>query len=188
MTKLGRLGHAKYSSGCHVLYGRMRAALLSWRACKMKKKGMPAAAGAADCGEALPAHFVWLFVWKRITLLELDFFFLSPPLHSSCIHSMPAQGVEIQGHRDFWFPPRCRVLFEAPSEGQNQIHPNEKKPLFVCFSTSCLPIPFHQESIFLSLCCQRLMRLSGHTCALRKIPLLSLKLYYSAQGHDSQCF
>lgn len=96
-------------------------------------------------------------------------------------------GCRDSGSSGFLISPSVLHLFEAVSEGQNHIHPNEK-PLLICFSTSCLPIPFHQESIFLSLCCRGLMKLSGHTCALRKIPLLSLKLYYSAQGHDSQCF
>lgn len=41
-----------------------------------------------------------------------------PPTHThihlctSCIQSMPAKGVEIQGHRDFWFPPRCRIYLK----------------------------------------------------------------------------
>lgn len=138
-----------------------------------------AAAGVADCGEALPAHSVCLFVWKAITLSNLDFFI------GNIMYSF--QGVVIQGHVDFWFPPSEEFILKLCLKVKTK-HTHTKKPLLICFSTSWLPIPFQQESIFLSLCCQGLMRLSGHTCALRKIPLLSVKLYYSAQGHDSQCF
>lgn len=110
--------------------------------------------------------------------------------HSSLhiMHSIHAsERCRDSGSSGFLISPSVSHLFEALSEGQN-IYTQMKKPLLICFSTLFLPIPFHQGSIFLSLYYWRLMRLSGYTCALRKIPLLSLKLYYSAQGHDSQCF
>lgn len=141
---------------------------------------MTAAAGPVHCGEASPAHFVSALVWKHITHTSIH-------LCTSCIQSMPALGVEIQGHLDFWFPPQSCIYLKLCLKVKT-ICAQMKKPLLIRFSTSCLPIPFHQESIFLSLCCQRLMRLSGYTCALRKIPLLSPKQYYSAQGHDRQSF
>lgn len=165
----------------------MCAALVSWRVWMNEKKWLRLL--------VLPIverHYPHTspFVWKWITLAELKFL-PSPPspshLWTSRIHSMPAYGVEIQGHLDFWFPPRCRIYLKLCLKVKTK-YTQTKKPLLICFSTSCLAIPFHQDSIFLSLCCRRLMRLSGHTCALRKIPLLSLKLYNSAQGHDSQCF
>lgn len=151
---------------------------------------MTAAAGAADCGEALPEDFVSLFVWKHITLSELDPHYPHTHSHSSLhiTHSVHAsERCRDSGSSGFLISPSVSHLFEALSEGQN-IYTQMKKLLLICFSTLFLPIPFHQGSIFLSLYYWRLMRLSGYTCALRKIPLLSLKLYYSAQGHDRQCF
>lgn len=93
-----------------------------------KSKETTAAAGAGDCGEALPAHFVSLFVWKCITL----FFFLSPPPHPS--HSIlnitysfyASVRCRDSGSLGVLISPSVSHLFEALSEGQNQIHPNEK--------------------------------------------------------------
>lgn len=45
-----------------------------------------------------------------------------------------------------------------------------RKPLLICFSTSCLPIPFHQESIFLSLCCRGLWDYQGTPVPWGKFP------------------
>lgn len=140
-----------------------------------------------------------LFVWKHITLSELTPhppLLAPPPTHTpshshSSLHIMhsihSSERCRDSGSSGFLISPSVSRLFEALTEGQN-IYTQMKKPLLICFSTLFLPIPFHQGSIFLSLYRGRLMRLSGYTCALRKIPLLSLKLYYSAQGHDSQCF
>lgn len=49
-----------------------------------------------------------------------------PPIHlkTSRIHYMP--GCRASGSLGFLISPSVSYLFEAPSEGQNQIHPNEK--------------------------------------------------------------
>lgn len=138
-------------------------------------KEVTAAAGAASSGEALPAHVVSLLFWKCVTSFNITYSFQA------------RVGCRDSGSSDFWFPPRCCIYLKLCLKVKTK-YTQTKKPLLICFSTLCLHIPFHQESSYLSLCCRGLMRLSEHTCALRKIPLLSLKLYYSAQGRDSQCF
>lgn len=128
---------------------------------------MNEAAGAADCGEALPAHSAACVCMKSITLWNLDFFIWASCIHSCCVRC-------VQGHVDFWFPPQCGIYFQALSEGHNQIHPNQRAivDLFVHLVPPDSLSPRQHLSSFVR---PGLMRLSGHTCALRKIPLLSLK-------------
>lgn len=96
-------------------------------------------------------------------------------------------GCRDSGSVGFLISPSVSHLFEALSEGQNQIHPNEKA-IVDLFLHLVPPYSFSPRKHLSFFVLPGLMRLSGHTCALRKIPLLSLKLYYSAQGHNSQCF
>lgn len=90
---------------------------------------MTAATGAADWEEALPAHLVSPFVWKCITLSDLD---LTPPHHLpySSLYIMysvyASVGCRDSGSSGFLISPSVSHLFEALSEGQNHIHPNEK--------------------------------------------------------------
>lgn len=105
-------------------------------------------------------HFMVYSMWPLLLLSErtlclLETFRFRHHLSTSYIHSMPAWGFRVIWIVDFscgfaliWI----RVWRSEPNA------PQPKKPLLICFSTSCLPNPFHQESILLSLCCLRLMR------------------------------
>lgn len=151
-----------------------------------KLKSLKTSAGATTCGEALRAHFLSSFVCKCITLSELSFF---APLVIVEKHHIfiPRQRRVDSGSVGFLISSSVSCLYEAPSEGQNKIHPNEKAivDLFLHLAPPYFHSPRKHPSFFLPL---GLMRLSGHTCALGKIPLLALKQHYAAQGHGSQCF
>lgn len=140
-----------------------------------------------DCAADSERHyFVSLLVKKKgITLSELDIFFFLPKssLYITYVFNASA-GCRDSGSVGFLIPPSVLHLFDALSEGQHQIHPNET-PLLIHLVPPYSFSPRKHRSFFVL---PGLMRLSGHTCTLRNIPLLSLKLYYSAQGRDSQCF
>lgn len=141
---------------------------------------------------------------KRVSLLVLTMLG-KPHRHTFCLsaclrmcsrffskHHIFIQSLEmgggIQGRLDFWFPPQESRSFEAAPEGQNRFLPNEEAIVDRHMHFCASPFLFTEEASFV-LCVPRgLMRLSEHTCARRKIPLLSVKLYYLAQGHASQCF
>lgn len=134
---------------------------------------MTAAAGPAHCGEALPAHFVSALVWKHITGASIH-------LCTSCIQSMPASGVEIQGHVDFWFPPQCCIYLKLCLKVKT-IYAQMEKPLLIRFSTSCLPIPFHQESIFLFVFPEAYETIRVHLCPEENSPALSKAVLFSTR-------
>lgn len=77
-------------------------------------KEVTVAAGAASSGEALPAHVVSLLFWKYITSLNITYSFQA------------RVGCRDSGSSGFLISPSVLHLFEALSEGQNQIHPNEE--------------------------------------------------------------
>lgn len=149
-----------------------------------KSKASTEAAGAADCGEALPAHFVSQFSWKCIALSEIDFF---PPYSSLNItYSFYASvGCRDSGPSGFLISPTVSHLFEAPSEGQNQIHPNEKA-IVDLFLHLVLPYSFSPRkhlSFFVLLEAYETIR--AHLCPEENSPALSKAVLFSTRPWQS---
>lgn len=150
-----------------------------------KYKETAAAAGAAVCWEALPVHFVSPFVWKCITLSELDFF---SPLHSSLNISYSfcaSVGCRDSGSSGFLISPSVSRLFEALSEGQNQIHPNEKAivDLFLHLVPPYSFSPRKHLSFFVLL--EAYETIGAHLCPEENSPALSKAVLFSTRPWQS---
>lgn len=136
---------------------------------------MSVAAGTGNARKASPVHFLSIFLSKNVFHI----------FQTSHIHSKPAEVQRDSGSSGFLI---SSSVVEAAPEGQSQILPNEGAIVDPCLHFCASPFLFTKEASFFLCAARGLMRLLEHTCALRKIPLLSVKLYYLAQGHDSQCF
>lgn len=110
-------------------------------------------------------------------------------LHSSLYimySEFASVGCRDSGSCGFLISPSVLYLSEALSEGQNHIRPNEKA--IVDPFLHLVPPDSFSPRKHLSLCAAGgLWDYQGTPVSWGKF-LLSLKLYYSAQGHDSQCF
>lgn len=105
----------------------MCAALVSWRVWINKKKWLQLLVLLI-----VERHYPHTspFVWKCITLSELDFFSFFFFFSQSSLNITYSFHASVRcrdsGSSGFLISPSVSYLFEALSEGQNQIHPNEK--------------------------------------------------------------
>lgn len=143
---------------------------------------------------------IWMHKEKWVSLLVLTMlgrphrptFCLSARLKTCFVffkhhifHSME-KGGGIQGHRDFWFPPRESRSYEAAPEGQNRILPEEGAIVDPRLHFCASPVPFHQGSIFLSLCRLRAYETIGaHLCSQENSLALCKAVLFSTRSWQS---
>lgn len=142
-----------------------------------------AGAGAADCGEALPAHFVCVCL-KMYYTFRIQNWTPPPPPNSSLyiMYSIYASvGCRDSGSLGFLISPSVSHLFEALSEGQNHIHPNEKAivDLFLHLVPPYSFSPRKHLSFFVLLEAYETIRV--HLCPKENSPALSKAVLFSTR-------
>lgn len=132
-------------------------------------------------------HTSSVFVWKCITLSE--FRIGPPPPPNSSLYIMysiyASVGCRDSGSLGFLISPSVSHLFEALSEGQNHIHPNEKAivDLFLHLVPPYSFSPRKHLSFFVLLEAYETIRV--HLCPKENSPALSKAVLFSTRPWQS---